>query len=432
MRAADPANAAVVEVTEGHRLDSPIVPMAVTLVLATGFVVLRWLDAAHREIGQFVVLGTKYSTASALPKDVPVISTSGYDGQFYFRLALNPFNLSRNAYGIRLDSISRVERLAYPFLAWALALGHHDRIPLTLVIVNVIAAGVLGLAGGMLAQSAGRHAAWGLVFPLYWGYLWTLGRDLTELTAAAFVMLGLVALVRRRPLWTGIAFLAAVLSKETAVLVVGTLALTSLWLRWREHSSVTAGRPVTAGAPPIGVAAPRATTSVMEAPGRTWKGLSWRASDVAYAIPLVGFVLWQVVLLMATGKVPIYKSGGENLGPPVVGLVHGVAHYVSAFPDTASLLWFGELTLIVVLIAAAARWRHRAPPEFRVLWVVSIILGLCAATGIWLGDVGFRSLDDIYLLCWVVLLFQRQRVWPWAVLCAGAWIVVCVELIRFI
>lgn len=31
--------------------DSPVVPMTVALVVAAGFVVLRWLDAAHRQLG---------------------------------------------------------------------------------------------------------------------------------------------------------------------------------------------------------------------------------------------------------------------------------------------------------------------------------------------------------------------------------------------
>ena len=129
--------------TARRRLDTPLVPMAVTVVLSTGFVLLRWRQAAGRNLGRFIVIGSKYSNRAALPKGIPNVVGNGYDGQFYYRLALDPFNLSRAAYGIRLDSISRVERMAYPFLAWALAFGQHDRIPLTLVIVNVVAAGVL-------------------------------------------------------------------------------------------------------------------------------------------------------------------------------------------------------------------------------------------------------------------------------------------------
>ena len=66
------------------------------------------------------------------------------------------------------------------------------------------------------------------------------------------------------------------------------------------------------------------------------------------------------------------------------------------------------------------------------LWVVSIALIFCAATGIWLGDVGFRSLDDAYLMSWLVLLHRPGRIWPWAIICLAAWVVVFVELVRFV
>lgn len=66
------------------------------------------------------------------------------------------------------------------------------------------------------------------------------------------------------------------------------------------------------------------------------------------------------------------------------------------------------------------------------LWVVSIALIFCAATGIWLGDVGFRSLDDAYIMSWLVLLHRPGRIWPWAALCLAAWVVVFVELVRFV
>jgi hypothetical protein len=347
-----------------------------------------------------------------VPKGLPVGSGPGYDGQFYYRLALNPFNLSRLSYGIRFDSMSRVERIGYPFLAWALAWGHHSTVPLSLVVVNVLAAAVLGLAGGLLAQSAGRHALWGLVFPLYWGYLWTLGRDLSELTTAALVIMALAALLRDKPVWAGVAFLGAVVSKETAMLLVGTLAVTTICFRWTGRVSGT-----------LNLSAPAPPGASRLAP---------RRADLAYVIPVVGFVLWQLALLVDTGNLPIFESGGENLGVPFVGLFHGITHYLGAFPDFAAALWLGELVVIVTLVVSVAMLRKGTPAEFQILWVVSVVLGLCAATGIWLGDVGFRSLDDIYLLSWVVLLFQPKSVWRWAVLCGGAWCLVAVELIRYI
>jgi hypothetical protein len=395
-----------------RRYDSPLAPLLVALPLTIAFVVLRWLDAAQRKLSKFIVAGSNYTAPSKATKGLFINQGNGYDGQFYYRLALDPFDLARKAFGIRFDSFSRVERMGYPFLAWLVARGHHASVPLALVVVNVIACGVLALAGGLLAQSAGRHALWGLVLAGYWGYLWTLGRDLSELTTAAFVVLALAALVRHAPIWSGLAFLAAIVSKETAVLLVGTLALVTLWLRVTGRKSTFDSSSTNAG--------------------RMLGRLAPRRSDLMFIIPLVGFALWQVVLLAATGKLPIYKSGGENLGVPLVGLFHGFTHYFSAFPSTASALWFGELGVLILLSIGAAISLRTAPLEFRLLWGVSVILVLSAAKGIWLGDVGFRSLDDVYLTSWLVLLYRPLPLRPWAFVSAGAWLVVAVELVRFI
>jgi len=406
--------------TTFRRFDSPVAGMLVAAAAATAFVVARWHDAAQDRLGNFVLAGASYTHRTAANANVPVHSGNGYDGQFYYRLALNPFTLSRNAFGIHLDSLSRVERMGYPFLAWAVSLGHHAEVPLALVIVNVIACSVVALAGGMLAQSAGRHALWGLAFAGYWGYLWTLGRDLTELTAAAFVMLGFAALLRRAPGWAALAFLGAVVSKETSVLLIGMLALSTLYLR-------LAGRPTlftpgsTRETPPL---------------NKGWKSFRLMYADVAYLVPLGGFVAWEATLLAATGKLPIFKSGGENLGPPFLGLYRGFDHYLRLFPHRSALFWLAELGVLSLLALGAALSLRTAPFEFRVLWGFSVLLALSTATGIWLGDVGFRSLDDTYLMSWVVLLFRPPLrplgLKPWTVLCVGTWFVVFVELVRAI
>ncbi len=407
--------------------------MLVAIPAATLFVLLRWRVAAHEKLGNFVVAGSKYASSTRVPSALPVGTGSGYDGQFYYRLALDPFDLARTAFGIRLDSFSRVERMGYPFLAWLVARGQHASVPLSLVVVNVIACGIVALAGGLLARSTGRHALWGLVFAGYWGYLWTLGRDLTELTAAAFLLLGLAAMVRQAPILSGVALLCATVSKETSVLLVGTLALTALYLRLSEPQlePVLSSDGPSAGSSPPGASAPGASAPGASAPGYLGR-LSPRRSDLAFLIPIAGFIVWQLVLLYATGKLPIYRSGGENLGIPLVGVVRGLSHYLPLFPTTGSALWLGELVILTFVVVGGAISFRAAPVEFRSLWVVSVLLVLTTATGIWLGDVGFRSLDDAYLMSWLLLLYRRGPIWPWALVCAGTWVVVFVELVRFI
>jgi hypothetical protein len=64
--------------------------------------------------------------------------------------------------------------------------------------------------------------------------------------------------------------------------------------------------------------------------------------------------------------------------------------------------------------------------EFGFLWVVSVVPALSAATGTWLGDVGFRNSNDAYLMSWLVLLNRRQAIWPWTLICGSTWVAVFV------
>ncbi len=373
--------------------------MMAAFAAGTSFVLARLFNAAHGLFGSFIVAGSEYVNRTGTARGLPIRSGSGYDGQFYYRLALDPFDLARATLGIRIDTNFRTERIGYSFLSWLTALGHQSAIPYTLVIVNVLAFTVVGLAGGLLAQSAGRHALWGLVFSGYWGYLWTLGRDLTELTTAAFALLGIAALVREAPVWSGLAFLAATLCKETAVLLAGSLALVALWGRLR---------------------------------GRH---LELRRVDLSFAIPLVGFALWQLVLLISTGHVAVLDSGQAHFGPPLVGLVQGVVHYFATLFTAAwilSILWFAELIVLVLVGIGAARSIRMAPANLQFLCSAFIVLALCANKNIWLGHVGFRSLDIAYLMSWVVLMYRSGQIWRWATLCAGIWWIEAVQLIRYI
>jgi len=367
-----------------------------SIPLTAAFVVLRWSVACGHRLSCFVAAGTEFTKPARATRGLPVRPGPGYDGQFYYRLALDPFDLSRSAFGIRFDTLSRVERIGYPFIAWLLAAGRHQDVPLTLVLTNVLAAAALGLAGGILAISAGRHAMWGLVFPGYWGYLWTLGRDLTELTAAAFFLFALAALVRRAPVWSGFALLGAVLCKETTLVFVLALAVWSIWQRRHERQ-----RRV-------------------------------ERADAVFAIPLLGALAWQLALRSLIGSTPVLHSGQANLGAPFVGLVHGMAHYGGLLPTVAALLWWGELCALVLVTVGAASNAARTPSVLRYLWVFALALGVFASSGIWLGDVGFRSLDTIYLTGWTLLLFGRRPLWPWAAVSITAWCVVAVELIRFL
>jgi hypothetical protein len=398
------------------RLDSPV-RIGVAAGTAAGiFALLRFVVACHSNIANFVVAGALQVHPNPVTHGLPIGSGAGYDGQFYFRLALDPLNWSRTAFGIRLDSYARLQRIVYPVLAWLVAAGRASGVTVSLVVVNVLALGTLAGLCAALVLEAGRHVLWGLMIPAYWGFLWSLSRDLTEIVAACFMIASLYALRRRRPVLAGLALSVAVLSRETVLGIVVALVLA------RAFAIVKGLRDKPSG-------------DFRE------KGLNITSArlrpvlaDVAWALPAVCFAGWQIAVHAVTGTYPVHASGQANVGIPFLGMWRGIEYYVPRLPSTASLLWFGEFTVLagIGILAATCLRRSTALLHERVAWVVYALLTVSLASGIWRGDVGFRSLDELFVFSCLVLLSSKVRLRLPALAIAAAWVVVCIELIVFI
>jgi hypothetical protein len=97
----------------GRLPDSPLVPGVVAFLAAVVFVLLRLALVAHFDPSRFVFAGSAYVNPALAPSGLHVFPGTGYDGQFYYRLALDPADLANVAHGIRLDSGFRLERIAY-------------------------------------------------------------------------------------------------------------------------------------------------------------------------------------------------------------------------------------------------------------------------------------------------------------------------------
>ena len=127
--------------------------------------------------------------------------------------------------------------------------------PLALVVVNLLALAVLGVAGGMLARDCGRHALWGLLLAGYLGFFISIGCDLTEPVAAACLVSGILACRRGRPVLAGLLFAYGALTRETVLIMPLAVCLSRL----------------------IDMARRRVTPS---------------AADLAWALPAAAFCAW--------------------------------------------------------------------------------------------------------------------------------------------
>jgi hypothetical protein len=368
----------------GSRTDRPAVTGLIALLTALGFVLARWQIWAHGNIGRFILVGHHFASSAQLPHGIPVAPTYGYDGQFFYRLALNPLNFHHTAYGITMDRPYRYMRIGYPAVTWLFSLGQHAAVPVVLVAVNIAAVGAMGYLGAVFARDGGRHALAGLLLPGYFGLLTSLSRDTAEPLAAACLLAGLLAVRARRPVLAALLLAYGALTRETVMVAVAAIAIVRV----------------------IGVL--RRT----QRPGR---------DDLAWVLPAVMFVAWQVVVKAATGSIPLLADGGRNAGAPFIApfqaLRNNLAHLNTHQFDQTDL-WLLELAILVFFaIAALLSLRSTSAPVHERVALVLYLMEICIVTPSTWGslDADLRSFIEVYLLAVIILLGTRRR-------SAGAWL----------
>ena len=365
--------------------DQPVVPGAIALLAALTFVLARLHMWAKGDISRFILVGRHFATVSQLPPGVAVSPTYGYDGQFYYRLALNPGNFSHIAYGIRLDQPYRFMRIGYPWLTWLISVGQHVLVPVMLVVVNVVAIGAIGYLGGVFARQGDRHALAGLVIPAYFGLLTSVSRDTAEPLAAACLLGGLLAVRARRPVLAGLLLACGALSRETVMVAVAAIFIIRV-------AGVARGRE----------------------PARPLR------ADLAWVLPTVAFVAWEAIVKVITGSVPVLTDSDHNADLPFVAPLEALwsnLHHLNLHPFNQYTVWFLEIIILAMFaLAALLSWRSTNAPVHERLALVLYMIEICVVTPNTWGslDADLRSFIEVYLMAAIILLgtpLRRLRSW---------------------
>ena len=362
-------------------------------MLAAVFVAAR--DVSHGgRLGAFALASNVFVHPGA-STDLPVhTGTNGYDGQFYYRLALNPLTHQATAFHITLDNPPyRQQRIGLPATAWAVREALRAPTSLALVLVNVVALVVVGWAGATWARKYGHSAWWGVALAASPALVMALARDLTEPLATAALVVGLLSWTRGRFWLASIAFTAAVLCRETVLVVLlgmGVWCLVHL-LRGRDRAS--------------------RRTSV--------------AQLVALCVPAAVEVGWQLhVREVWGGKLPTLSGNGQvgfSLLKPIHSFFFSASGIGLSHQGILDAIWLVErfLLLGLLIVVASGLLRSAAPPEIRVGWVFAALLGLSVA---WNQDVEFvRAANEAIIVGQLLLLARRDQVARRAVSAVAGW-----------
>lgn len=366
----------------------------------TGIAASVFLIAQLGSVGydpyRFVRIGEDFADPARVPPGASVGPSGGYDGQFYYRIALDPFLTERTAHGITFDNGPfRHQRILYPLLAWALSGGAAPLVPFLLIAVNLAGLVVIGWLAGHLARSAGRHALWGLAISLYPGYLITLARDLAEIVASCFFLGSLLLLRSGRP------------APAAGTLGVGVFARESVL------------------GLPLAVLAAAAIERVRK-----------RAFDprrVAFVLPIAIAFVWQMVLARAWDESAASSTAAAFADPVTGGFALPGTGFELAFiwrsvRFRADWVFFFVFLASASAIAGAALRRSRAPLHEKLAWAGYLLGASSLGTHIWHMPNGFlRALTELGgLNALVVFGAGPAPVAVLTVLTVAAWLVMAV------
>ncbi|MFH0787266.1 MAG: hypothetical protein V2B13_06580 [Pseudomonadota bacterium] len=207
--------------------------MVILLLVALTFLSILFLYSLkfNRNITGFMVIGDYFKAPQIWTSQTLIHKNSvGYDGQFYYFIAHDPFILGQSYDHIDFPAY-RYQRIIYPLTAWVLSLGQPPWIPYMLVAVNLFAVLVGTYFIILLLEFYGRNPWVSLFYPALWGFLLCLLRSLPEPLAITFVVMAVFFYLKGKTLCQVISLSLAALTQETTLLVSIAFFLYFFWKR---------------------------------------------------------------------------------------------------------------------------------------------------------------------------------------------------------
>ncbi|MFO7601695.1 MAG: hypothetical protein R6X27_18095 [Candidatus Desulfacyla sp.] len=204
---------------------SKIIQALLMAAIVLTCVLYQYSERYGYRVSGFICLGYRFIPPEGIQKGLVVYARSpGYDGQFFYYIALKPFGDLKD-YG-NIDSLPwRYQRIGYPLLAWLFSLGNKSAVPHALLMINFLSILFSTYLISMLLKEQDLDARYSVAYAVSGTLLYPLLRDLAEIPSAAFLIAGFFFYARRRFVISGLLFGYAMLCREVVFAVVPVLIL---------------------------------------------------------------------------------------------------------------------------------------------------------------------------------------------------------------
>lgn len=352
----------------------PTVIALVAGVAISSLVVARAAEHGF-DLSVFVLPGTLFTHNAGLPRGVHNIPGTGYDGQFVYRLALDPFSTRRTAFGITLDRPAyRQQRILLPLLAWVIHRAFLLPPTLVLILINCLAIVCIAYVCALYCRSLGLPLVGALLVAFAPGLIVAAQRDLNEPLAWALTISGIYVWHKRRFPQAAALLVLAVLARETTALI------------------------------PLGIFSDYCFRYV-RCPGKRP-----RPANLLSLVPVGVLILWDLWLYRVWHQFPTNPSTGGIAFPfqPLTSLVGNPLQ--APIPRPIWISWDVEHFFVLGLLVATAAyvWRSAGTSSIRWSWGWAALLALTLRG--WSNDAGFlRAVLEAYMLGLLILLAGTGR-----------------------
>jgi hypothetical protein len=379
------------------------------------------LPMAHNgwDPSRYIVAGDRYVDAANVPSPIQVRRHSdGYDGQFYYRLALDPWTSRRTDHGVTIDSPAwRQQRIGYPVATYLLSFGQPALVPYALLILNLLCVGVLAFVVRLI-QNRMKLPAWFSWAVMLWpGLIVTLTHDTTEIVALALLSATISAYLSDRAFLYAILAVFTTLTRETSIILFGGIFLYES-LKW------------------------------LKSPRRADTLRLFMLASVA-----LPYLVWWYYLTLRWGASPQQSGNGGNMGIPFAGIAQTLLDCVSGTrpfspsPIANPLHRIALASVASAILASGVLVVRNFPMLFRradrltALTVGWLILALILSTltgarphppgGPWVdATAAFRAFSEYWLITVLILASTRLRIQSWlAVSALAVWGVTVVIMV---
>lgn len=354
----------------------------------------------------FILAGAENIDESQLADpSIYLFNHQGYDGQYFYRYAINPWSIRQDEYGIHVDSPNyRKQRIVYPLIVWSLSMGNVKAIPWIMILVNIMALFWIVVMGSKILKLWKLPKGYALLPLLFSGLIFALSRNLSEAVEGAFLVTAIYFGVQRKMGWYALFASITVLSKETSLLLFGAYSILLIVERFTQKVDRN----------------------------------KWFNDLIFSGYPLLFLVLWKWIT-KKTLLAPTLFNGSENLSlVPFEGLlagwqktmqsIHGHVGITEAVVWHLSVIWLFYLGFLVAKNIKAFQV-HPAVCWLGLGALMWMLFSIFFTHKIWEDDWSFMRVFSSFCLVSVFFLFFRRIKWPSAFL-IGTFAIFGINLIR--